>query len=70
MDSAPCKPPASQPRPNSLEEVDELLSQATSRVEMRSSPMRRLREANEPFNAVEGLELSETSPQKGEVGAN
>ncbi|CBK21956.2 uncharacterized protein [Blastocystis hominis] len=66
MDPSPSKPPQSQPRPNSLEEVDALLSQATSRVELHSSSIRRLREENEPYNAVHGLQLSETSPKKGE----
>ena len=67
MDSTPSQSPASQPRLNSLDEVDALLSQATSRVEMRTSSIRRLREENEPYNSVYGLELSETSPKKGEV---
>lgn len=67
MDSSPSKSPQSQTRPNSLEEVDALLSQATSRVELHNSSIRRLRKENEPYNAVYGLQLSETSPKKGEV---
>ena len=59
----------SETLPNTAEGVSEFVEKISSRVELKdhSPGMRRLRQENEPFNAVNACSIEEDRPKKGEV---
>ena len=59
----------SETLPNTAEGVSEFVEKISSRMELkdRSPGMRRLRQENEPFNAVNACSIEEDRPKKGEV---